>query len=111
MAINFVLFSFGWGLQHPQSKTRDDYSARRGRGRENGSGAGSEEDMHQGLLSSYPRGESQQEEEEGFHSGGEHNRSRSRSHSHGRCVSIDYDSDSHQENIEKLRCNSTGGFV
>ena len=85
MAVNFVLFTFGWELQHGHD---EDSKNSKGEG---------DDDMTQNLLT--------KENDHG-------NRGRSWSnHSQGRNVSIDYDSDAHQEGIEKLRCSSTGGFV
>lgn len=101
MAFNFVLFSYGWELQHVEKK-------------EGGVG---DADLTDPLLGPPKEGVSGGDRDRGRSwSGHSSNPRHSATSSHGRVVdgrvvSVDYDSDAHQEGIVKLRCSSTGGFL
>ena len=113
MAVNFVLFTYGWELQHGNSgmESAKMRSSRERRGMGDG--------MNDPLLVCEERERAMEEDEQEEEEGGGRERGRtwsshshhSQRHSHGRCVSIDYGTDAHQEGIEKLRCSSSGGFT
>ena len=85
MALNFILFTFGWKLQTPTALKAEEYMRL----------SDCDNDINK-LLVKKENGKRMRS-----HSG----------HSQGRNISIDYDSDFHCESISRLRCSSTGGFV